>query len=191
MFYQKKISWWQQRRWFKQINNKYNFYFLIQHNDKFIGLINGKDIDLENRTCEGGIFVWEKEYWDTYVPVAASIILNDFNFIMANFKINYAKVLKFNNSAVQYNLNQGYKIIQEQSDGVIVMNLLKHDYLEKSKKSRGALAKISKDFEPMTEKNISFKDDNDKEMKLLYTGLPQDIQELVVKIIENDKRANF
>ena len=102
MLYQKKISWRQQRRWFNQINNKNNFYFLIQYDNKFIGLINGKDIDFDKRTCEGGIFIWEKEYWQTYVPVAASLILNDYNFLMADFKANYAKVLKTNKNAIHY-----------------------------------------------------------------------------------------
>lgn len=184
MLFKKKISWWQQRRWFKSINNKFNFYFLIKYNNNFIGLINGKDIDLENRTCEGGIFIWESNYWNTYVPVAASIILNDFNFLMANFKINYAKVLKSNIQAINYNLNQGYKIINETIDGVVLMELTRENYLTKSKKIKKAIATISKDYEHLSIKDISFKDEDVKSIKLLYTGLPEDIQAIVKKTIE-------
>lgn len=191
MLFKKKISWWQQRRWFKSINNKFNFYFLIKYNNNFIGLINGKDIDLENRTCEGGIFIWESNYWNTYVPVAASIILNDFNFLMANFKINYAKVLKSNIQAINYNLNQGYKIINETIDGVVLMELTRENYLTKSKKIKKAIATISKDYEHLSIKDISFKDEDVKSIKLLYTGLPEDIQAIVNEINNNEHSTYF
>ncbi len=179
MLYKKRISRWQQIRWFKSINNIYNLYFLIQHNNQFIGLINGKDVDYKKRTCEGGIFIWDIEYWDTYVPVAASFILNDFNFMITNFKINYAKVLKTNHNAIQYNLAQGYKIIEEQKDCMLLMQLTKEDYIKSSKKIRTAIEIVSKDSEPLSINDVSFEEDNEKIMKLLYTGLPEDIQKLI------------
>lgn len=179
MLYKKKINWFQQRRWFKQINNPNNLYLLIEYNNQFIGLINGKDIDFEKRTCEGGIFIWEKKYWETYIPVAASIILNDFNFFMANFKINYAKVLKSNRNAVQYNLIQGYRIVEEDPNGVVMMSLNKEDYVIKSAKLKKAIGSITKDNNPLSVNNFSFEDDDIKTMKLLYSELPQDIQQLV------------
>lgn len=182
MLYQKKISWRQQRRWFNQINNKNNFYFLIQYDNKFIGLINGKDIDFDKRTCEGGIFIWEKEYWQTYVPVAASLILNDYNFLMADFKANYAKVLKTNKNAIHYNLNQGYLELQELENDMLWMELTKENYLAKRPKIKKAISIITKDDEDISVKDFSFEDDTKKDMDRLYTGLPKNLQELVTKI---------
>ncbi len=178
MLYKKRISRWQQIRWFKSINNIYNLYFLIQYNNQFIGLINGKDVDYKKRTCEGGIFIWDIEYWDTYVPVAASLILNDFNFMITNFKTNYAKVLKNNKNAIQYNLAQGYQIIGEQKESVL-MELTKENYIKYNIKIKRAIEILSKDSSPISMTDISFEDDVESSMKLLYTGLPEDIQKLI------------
>jgi hypothetical protein len=179
MLYKKQISRWQQKRWFRSINNKNNLYFLIQYNHQFVGLINGKDVDYEKRTGEGGIFIWNNELWDTYVPVAASLILNDFNFLLANFKVNYARVLKTNHNAVQYNLSQGYKILEEQKEDVLLMQLTKEDYIKNAEKVRRAMQIVSKDVQPLSMNDVSFEDDNEKTRKLLYTGLPYDIQNLI------------
>lgn len=190
MLYKKKISRWQQKWWFRSINNKHNLYFLIQYNHQFIGLINGKDVDYEKRTCEGGVFIWNTEFWDTHIPAAASLILNDFNFMIANFKINYAKVLKDNHNAVQYNLVQGYKVIEEQKNGALLMQLTKDDYIKNNKKIRRAVEIVAKDSEPLSIDDFSFEDDDKRTMKLLYTGLPDDIQALITEAKKNEKNAD-
>lgn len=190
MLYKKKISRWQQKWWFRSINNKHNLYFLIQYHHQFIGLINGKDVDYEKITCEGGVFIWNTYFWDTHIPVAASLILNDFNFMIANFKINYAKVLKDNHNAVQYNLVQGYKVIEEQKNGALLMRLTKDDYIKNNKKIRRAIEIVSKDSEPLSIDDFSFEDDDKRTMKLLYTGLPDDIQALITEAKKNEKNAD-
>jgi RimJ/RimL family protein N-acetyltransferase len=179
MLYKKQISSLQQKQWFVSINNKNNLYFLIQYKHQFVGLINGKDVDYEKRTGEGGIFIWDKELWNTYIPVAASLILNDFNFLLANFEINYAKVLKSNHNAIQYNLAQGYKIIEEQKEDVVWMQLTRQDYIKNAEKIRRAIQIVSKNSDPLSMNDISFEDDNEETRELLYTGLPEDIQKLI------------
>jgi RimJ/RimL family protein N-acetyltransferase len=179
MLYKKQISSLQQKQWFVSINNKNNLYFLIQYKHQFVGLINGKDVDYEKRTGEGGIFIWDKELWNTYIPVAASLILNDFNFLLANFEINYAKVLKSNHNAIQYNLAQGYKIIEEQKEDVVWMQLTRQDYIKNAEKIRRAIQIVSKNSDPLSVNDISFEDDNEETRELLYTGLPEDIQKLI------------
>lgn len=183
MQYQKKISWFQQILWYRRINNIYNYYYLIEYKNQYVGLINGKDVDFVNRTCEGGIFIWDKNYWNTFVPIAATIILNDYNFLINNFKSNFAKVLKTNSTAINYNKSQGYKIIEEDVLGVVKMVLTKEDYLKKSVKIKHSLAKLANDDEPLNEKNFSFEGYSNKEMKILYSGLPTDIQGFINKAL--------
>src|ERR1017187_6809502 len=77
MAYREQITPEMQKKWFESINNKFNGYFMIIHEGTKIGLINGKNIDFEKRTCEGGIFLWDENYKDTIIPALASIIMND------------------------------------------------------------------------------------------------------------------
>lgn len=49
MINQSIINSKQQQKWFKTINNSNNFYFIIVHENKKIGLIHGKNIDWKKR----------------------------------------------------------------------------------------------------------------------------------------------
>jgi len=184
MIYKKKISKWKQRRWFRSINNIYNYYFLIQYEGRFIGLVNGKDADFENRTMEGGIFLWEKEYWNTHIPVIASIVMNDCSFFITNFKLITAKIVTNNHHALKFNLNIGYQKIEEKN-GFVVMHLTKENYFKKIEKIRKGLKVLSKDADLLSFKDISFEDDNQKDMQLLYTKLPDDILNVIAQIKAN------
>jgi len=179
MIYQKNISKCRQRRWFKSINNIHNYYFLIQYEGKFIGLVNGKDADYDNRTMEGGMFLWDKEYWNTHIPVIASIVMNDCSFFISNFKLITAKIVTSNNHALKFNLNIGYEV-KEEKNGFVVMHLTKENYLKKIEKIRKGIIILSKDTELLSIKDISFEDDDKKSMKLLYTKLPGDVLNIVV-----------
>ena len=86
MFYQKEITAEEQEEWFKSTNNIYNYYFIIESDNKKVGLINGKNIDYEKRTSEGGIFIWDEEYRDIQVSAIASLIMAEFTFLIFDFK---------------------------------------------------------------------------------------------------------
>lgn len=175
MIYKKRISIWRQKRWFKSINNMYNYYFLIQYNGDFIGLVNGKDADFENKTMEGGIFIWDSNYWDTHIPMLATIIMHDCSFFISNFKTLSAKIVNKNKNAINFNLSLGYKIITQQTD-ISLMELTKEDYISTSQKIRKSIIQLTKDSEKLNSANISFKDEDEKSMKLLYSKLPVDVQ---------------
>ena len=57
MEYKKHITSEMQRKWFASINNKLNYYFLIQFDSKNVGVINCKNLDFKTNSSEGGIFV--------------------------------------------------------------------------------------------------------------------------------------
>ena len=59
MAFKKHITQRMQEAWFNSINNKFNYYFLIEYKGKHIGVINTKSINLKEMYGEGGIFIWD------------------------------------------------------------------------------------------------------------------------------------
>jgi len=117
MGYQKKISPSEQIEWFKSINNKLNYYHLIIVDDKPIGVINCKEVNLKEKYGEGGIFIWDEAYRGSAVPGIASVIM--INYIFNVIKIgnkSFVRILKNNVLAQNYNKMLGYTLIPGQEN---------------------------------------------------------------------------
>lgn len=190
MYYRSEITPEMQKKWFDSINNKYNGYFIISYKGNKIGMIHGKNVDFDKRTCEGGIFIWDEQYLKSEIPSLASIIMNDWTFLLGNFKTIYAKVLKENKIALSYNKQQGYEPCPPQNNdtGVEWLMLTKENYL----KRRDAICKNLADFigdeKPVELDDLDASDDLGKEIELFYKGLPPDIQAQADRLIEKAKR---
>jgi len=189
MYFRDEITPEMQQRWFETVNNKYNGYFIIHYKDKKIGMIHGKNVDFEKRSCEGGIFIWDEEYLNSVVPSLASIIMNDWTFLLGNFKIIYAKVLKENKIALAYNKLQGYEACPPQNDdkGVEWLMLTKENYLKKIDAIRKDMAQLVHDERPLELTDLDASDDLGKERELFYTNLPPDIQAIADTLIKRAK----
>lgn len=115
MGYQKKISKKQQELWFESINNRLNYYFLINYQNNNIGVINCKDVNLIDRYGEGGIFIWNKEALNTFVPSLATIILLNLIFnVLEITDVSFIQILKTNKRAISYNKKLGYFLAPHQ-----------------------------------------------------------------------------
>ena len=68
MEYREYITPEMQQDWFKSIDNFDNFYFVIEYEGKKIGLINSSKIEWDTVSSEGGIFLWDEQYYETFVP---------------------------------------------------------------------------------------------------------------------------
>ncbi len=137
MQFQEYITPEMQKEWFKRINNKYNYYFLIEYESKKIGLINCKDTN-EYRVAEGGIFLWDKNYWNTPIPVYASLTMLEVIFeIFQSGNTSIVTVLKTNKNALQFNQHLGYRIYYE-DDNVFKLKLKLEDYFSKTIKLKKA-----------------------------------------------------
>ncbi len=115
MEYRDYITPSKQTNWFKSINNKLNYYFIIEYQNKKVGLINSKNYNPELGFSEGGIFIWDKNYIDSYVAIYSTLCF--LNFIFDHLKISkksMARILKTNPRAIQYNKQIGYKLIPDQ-----------------------------------------------------------------------------
>lgn len=112
MIYGEYITTEMQLKWFDTINNQYNYYFLILFKGNKVGLINAKDYDLERGFGEGGIFIGDKAYEDSFAAVFASLCLLNFVFyLLPHISKSRIRVLKTNVRAIQYNKLMGYEEI--------------------------------------------------------------------------------
>jgi RimJ/RimL family protein N-acetyltransferase len=179
-----------QLKWFESINTIHNNYFIIEYNNQKIGLVNGKNSDYEKRQSEGGMFIWEQKYWGTVIPALCSIIMSDFTFFITGFNKNYIKILRSNYNAISYNKQLGYVLTTDfLSDEVAQWYVLtKSTYLKKTQKLRNGIRSITGEIEPLTLKDISFRDDNEKDLKLLYEPLPNYVKDNVNEILKKEQR---
>lgn len=196
MHYQEIITPEMQKLWFEKIKNSiYNgeptsFYFIIIHKNEKIGLINGKNIDHQSKSCEGGFFIWAQEYWGTLVPVMTSMITLDYSFLINDYRENYIQVLRTNSNAIFYNKQLGYEPTDRFSDDKESQYyvLTRDKYLKQVEKFRDSIGKITNDYEPLSIANLDFKDFSDEEIKGVYPHLPDFQKQLVKKILEGNKR---
>jgi RimJ/RimL family protein N-acetyltransferase len=190
MHFRQVITEDMQKQWFFSINNIYNNYFIVYHNNQKIGLVNGKNSDYEKRLSEGGMFIWEKKYWGTVIPAMCSVMMTDFTFLINDFTRNYIKILKDNKNAISYNTQLGYVATDEYpSDEETQWYVLtRENYQKKIQKLRKGIKNITGDEEPLAIENISFADDTEHELELLYKPLPVFVKANVNRILERENR---
>jgi RimJ/RimL family protein N-acetyltransferase len=135
MEYREHITPKMQREWFRSVNNFNNFYFIIHYEGKKIGLINSSNVDWKEVTSDGGIFIWEEEYYDSFVPVWASLCLLETDFFVFNATRSYIKTLRDNQRAITLNTHLGYELMEGQGE---VYNqrytMSKQDFAARAKK---------------------------------------------------------
>lgn len=134
-----------QKAWFDKINNKYNYYFIIEVEGKKIGLINCKDTEPNTRIAEGGIFLWNKEYWGTPIPGFAALTMLQCVFeIFRSGDASVVTVSKNNSRALAFNKRLGYEVNGETPDGEFLKLILTREMYDKTtsrlKKAAGLLS---------------------------------------------------
>ena len=104
-----------QKKWFTSIDNKLNYYFIIEFENKKIGLINVKNYDRLAGFGEGGIFIWDKNYVGSFAAVFSSLCLLNFMLLKVNVcSKSRVRILSNNDRAIHYNKLLGYKLISGQ-----------------------------------------------------------------------------
>ena len=143
MFVQDILKEKDQLAWFNSINNASNYYFIIEYLGEKVGLIHAKNFSEEDGIGEGGIFIGEYDYLETWASVMASICLLNFIFAKTNINRSMVRVQAHNRRAISYNLKLGYKIDFEDANE-LRMILDKEDFLHKTTVLKSVLSKISK-----------------------------------------------
>lgn len=116
MEYRNHIYPQDQEKWFGTINNKYNYYFIIVYKNKKVGLINAKNYDPSSGFGEGGIFIGDQSFIDSFAAVYSTLCLLNFIFFKLNLKQSNARILRNNLKAIQYNKLIGYKLLPGQEN---------------------------------------------------------------------------
>ncbi len=179
MFFQEIITPEMQQAWFDSIYNIHHYYFIIEYNNKQIGMINGKKVDYKAKTSEGGIFIWDENYWNSFVPVIASVCMADVTFNAFGFEKTFAEVQKSNTQQVSYNQQMGYELVQNEDSERQLYVLTRDRFFNKGQKIREAVMKISKDHSEVSWNDFDFSDVTPHEIEHLYSGLPPAIQQEV------------
>ncbi len=175
MFYQKQITEEEQKAWFSRINNDLNYYFLILHKGKKIGLTHGNIDSYEEGISHGGIFIWEPTAMQSHLPIVASVCATDLIFFLVKMKKSYAEVRADNKIALEYNQKFGYKIVPELSDSEkFVLELTPENYLATAKTIREMVKKMSGDFTELSWDDIEIPK---QKPAGLYENLPEHLME--------------
>ena len=116
MEYREYITPEMQQDWFKSIDNLDNFYFVIEYEGKKIGLINSSKIEWDTVSSEGGIFLWDEQYYETFVPVWASLCLLETSYFILGAGKSVIKTLRDNERAKKLNIHLGYELMAGQED---------------------------------------------------------------------------
>lgn len=135
MIYRDYITPEQQIHWFNSINNNQNSYYLIIYKNEKIGLINNKNIETKDSSSEAGIFIWNDSF--DFAPLLASVLLCEIGFYIMKGGDSYARVLKKNKRAIEYNTIIGYDIIENKPRSrQIKMKLTKENFKNRTEKLR-------------------------------------------------------
>lgn len=107
-----------QLKWFESINTSDNFYYVIQYEGEKIGLVNDKNIDWNEKIAEGGLFIWDKRYINSTIPMKISLLMLELAYTLLGWNKTIVKVRKDNPRALKYNESLGYIVVEhnENSD---------------------------------------------------------------------------
>ena len=114
--YREHITPEMQKEWFRSVNNIHNLYTVIEYQGEKIGVINLKNIDWESRVCEGGIFLPDPKYHQTYIPAVISYITTEIIFNVFEWNISQAHVLKENKNVQAFVKMLGYELMPGQEE---------------------------------------------------------------------------
>jgi len=116
MQFREEITPEMQLKWFESINNFENYYYIVEYQGTKVALINDRNMDWEARTSESGLFFWDKEYINTFIPILASLVLLDVGFHYLDWKISYIHVMRDNFAAIGYARQIGYELCEGQEE---------------------------------------------------------------------------
>lgn len=135
MEYQEYITVAMQKKWFQSLDELTDFFFVIEYGGKMMGLIHTSAIDWDKKEGHSGLFIWDKKFQSTHIPVLASLSMVDFFFYVCSLETIYAKVKHSNHVAVEYNKKLGFKLNQPADNREFQeYKLEKKDYLESTEK---------------------------------------------------------
>lgn len=129
MAYQDVITANMQKAWFRRINNNRDFYYRIDTPKGSVGVVNIKDIDIDKRRGEWGIYIADPANRDGLIAVSTACLILDFAFDTLNLETVCAHIRRDNFHAARFNLKLGF-ILQSGQDTELnqLYHLTRNDY---------------------------------------------------------------
>ncbi len=118
MFYRQEITPEMQEKWFANLNQDTNYYFIIEYEGESIGLINVKNIDFEKRNGESGVFIYEDKYLNTDVAYRAHLVMFDYMYEVLKLDYTYSHMLGDNARAVRFMDFLGGAVVEKQAESL-------------------------------------------------------------------------
>jgi UDP-4-amino-4,6-dideoxy-N-acetyl-beta-L-altrosamine N-acetyltransferase len=114
MEYREYITPEMQLKWFENINNLNNHYFIIEYASQTIGLVNCKDMNLPERKFEVGIYIFDTNFRNDIIFPISSLVICEAFVDFFNINIIETHVLKTNETFSKMLLKLGYKLRSDQ-----------------------------------------------------------------------------
>ena len=120
-----------QEKWFQKVNNDNNLYFIIEYEKLDVGLINVKDIELDEGIGEGGIFIYDDRFLNKDISYRAHILLLDFFFEILGLNGITSEIFLSNERAIRFAQFLGSKFLRyvDSSESIGYFMLSREDYL--------------------------------------------------------------
>lgn len=110
------ISEEKQTRWFENLDPMDSMYFIIEAKTNRIGLIYANEVNVENQSFNGNIFIGDHLETTSAAPVKAVVMLFEFMFNQLSFEHVYSNINKHNTSAILMNRRMGFKTLATKGD---------------------------------------------------------------------------
>ncbi len=137
MEYQNHIDEQMQETWYNTLDAERDYYFIISQGSEKAGVVNLKNAD--GVEAEAGIFIGEKKFLNTLVPVAATLVVMEFAFDELGLEKLKAKIAQNNLRAIRFNEALGYKIRGDESGKFVYYSVTKPGFYEATHKFRDVL----------------------------------------------------
>lgn len=108
MSYREEITPEMQEKWYKRIDNNSNYFFIIEHDGRDVGLINIRDIDTSRTYGESGIFIWDDDVLGQGVALRGGLCMYDFAFDDLNLHFLKAHIFNTNPASIKYHSKYGF-----------------------------------------------------------------------------------
>jgi UDP-4-amino-4,6-dideoxy-N-acetyl-beta-L-altrosamine N-acetyltransferase len=102
--------------WFRKLNKESNYIYIVSHNQIPFGVFSISNINHQDQIGETGSYLVSKEFQNTGLSIIAGYGLAEIAFKYLKLQKLYCRVLKNNKNALKLNVNQGFKIEQDQGE---------------------------------------------------------------------------
>jgi RimJ/RimL family protein N-acetyltransferase len=128
--HQDEITPEQQEAWFRRVDDEWNYFFVVHHKEKKVGVVYVADFSPGMATSNCGVFVWEKDALGSRVPLMAILTVLDFFFFDLQGGGTSSVVLRTNTAALRMNEFFGFRFEDGPKPDVVRVSMDRALYLQ-------------------------------------------------------------